>query len=263
MKPTSRDLIKAVMLVALASASVSAQADGLSSTARIPAGQLETVLPPAPGLKTAKVASFQLDRMPVTNAQFAKFVRSNPEWQRDRVAAVFADGRYLRHWAAATAPASDIAHQPVTHVSWFAASAHCESQGKRLPTWYEWEYVAAASERARDARNDPQWRQQILSWYSKSARHGLPDVGKTTPNIYGVYDMHGVVWEWVSDLSAMLVSSDNRQQSDPDVVKFCGSGALSMEEKENYSTLMRIAMLSSMKASYTSQTMGFRCASGG
>jgi formylglycine-generating enzyme required for sulfatase activity len=67
------------------------------------------------------------------------------------------------------------------------------------------------------------------------------------------------VWEWVDDLSAMLVSGDNRQQSDPDALKYCGPGALTMEQKENYATLMRIAMLSSMQASYTSATMGFRC----
>jgi formylglycine-generating enzyme required for sulfatase activity len=36
-----------------------------------------------------------------------------------------------------------------------------------------------------------------------------------------------------------------------------------MEQKENYATLMRIAMLSSMQAKYTSATMGFRCAADG
>jgi formylglycine-generating enzyme required for sulfatase activity len=86
-------------------------------------------------------------------------------------------------------------------------------------------------------------------------------VGQTPANLYGVQDIHGVVWEWVEDLSSMLVSSDNREQSDPDLMRFCGEGALTMEQKENYATLMRIAMLSSMKASYTSATMGFRCAS--
>jgi hypothetical protein len=46
-------------------------------------------------------------------------------------------------------------------------------------------------------------------------------------------------------------------------MRFCGEGALTMEQKENYATLMRIAMLSSMKARYTGAAMGFRCASGG
>jgi formylglycine-generating enzyme len=46
-------------------------------------------------------------------------------------------------------------------------------------------------------------------------------------------------------------------------MKFCGAGAMTMEQKENYAVMMRIAMLSSMKASYTTANMGFRCAKSG
>ncbi|HEY8538955.1 MAG TPA: formylglycine-generating enzyme family protein [Steroidobacteraceae bacterium] len=227
----------------------------------IPAGEFASVLPPAPGVKTVRVAAFRLDHTPVTNEQFARFVARHPEWRRDRVPRVFADDGYLSHWKSATEIEPGQRNQPVVHVSWFAASAYCEARGARLPTWHEWEYVAAASATEPDGRKDEQWRQNILAWYSKSARQPLPVVGKTPVNYYGVHDLHGVVWEWVDDLSAMLVSNDNRQQSEPDTLRYCGPGALSMEEKENYATLMRIAMLSSMQANYTSKTMGFRCAS--
>jgi formylglycine-generating enzyme required for sulfatase activity len=226
----------------------------------VPSGAFESVLPPAPGIKSVTVKAFRLDQTPVTNEEFARFVSKSPQWRRDRVARVFADPEYLSHWQSATAIDPQVRRQPVIRVSWFAANAYCESRGARLPTWYEWEYVSAASATARDARNDDVWRQSILSWYSKSGRGALPNVGQTPANYYGIRDLHGVVWEWVDDLSAMLVSGDNRQQSDPDVLNYCGPGALTMEQKENYATLMRIAMLSSMQASYTSATMGFRCA---
>jgi formylglycine-generating enzyme len=240
-------------------------ADGPASPplASIPAGVFESVLPPAEGVKQVAVAAFRLDRMPVTNAQFARFVQHQPQWQRDRVARIFADTGYLHHWVSATGPGQAIDQQPVVHVSWFAASAYCEARGARLPRWHEWEFVAAASETQVDARADPAWRQRILDWYSKSARSGLPEVGRTRANVYGVRDLHGVVWEWVEDVGGMLVAADNRQQGDPELTRFCGTGALTMEQKENYSTLMRIAMLSSMQASYTSTTMGFRCAEDG
>lgn len=228
--------------------------------AAIPGGSFESVLPPAAGVKQVHVEGFRLDRMPVTNAQFAAFLRSHPQWRRDKVARVFADEQYLSHWQSASQPGSDDLPRPVVHVSWFAATAYCESKGARLPTWYEWEYVAAASDTQRDARNDPQWRRQILGWYSRSGRGALPNVGTTPANIYGIRDLHGVIWEWVDDAGGMLVSSDNREQSSPDLMRFCGEGALTMEQKENYATLMRIAMLSSMKARYTGSTMGFRCA---
>jgi sulfatase modifying factor 1 len=232
-----------------------------SERVAIRGGTFASVLPPAPGVKQVRVADFQLDRTPITNRQFARFIASSPQWRRVRVARIFADNGYLAHWQTASAPSAAIQDQPVVHVSWFAASAYCEARGARLPRWHEWEYVAAASATLADARQDDAWRQQILSWYSHSASDGLPNVGRTRRNFHGIQDLHGVIWEWVEDVGAMLVSGDNRQQSEPDALRFCGPGALTMEQKDNYAILMRIAMLSSMRASYTSSTMGFRCAS--
>lgn len=226
----------------------------------VPGGQFRSVLPPGPGVRKVTIAPFGLERTPVTNGDYARFVRERPEWRRDRVPRLFADEGYLQHWSSATEAGAALGRQPVVHVSWFAASAYCESKGGRLPTWHEWEYVAAAGETQRDARDDPAWKQRILAWYSRPATQALPDVGRTAPNAYGIQDLHGLVWEWVEDLASLMISGDNREQGDPDIMKFCGSGALTMEEKENYATLMRIAMLSSMKAHYTSATMGFRCA---
>lgn len=246
-----------IMLVWLSA--VSAHAAG-APRQLIPGGRFESVLPPAPDVKSVQVAPFLLDTALVSNAEFADFVRRQPQWGRARVARLFADQGYLRHWDSDTAPGAAIARQPVTQVSWFAASAYCEARGARLPRWHEWEFAAAASETRPDARGDPHWRQRILDWYSTSARGVLPDAGASVPNFHGVRDLHGVAWEWVEDTGGMLVSNDSREQGDPSRDRFCGSGALSFEQKENYAMMMRIAMLSSMRASYTSNSMGFRCA---
>jgi formylglycine-generating enzyme required for sulfatase activity len=251
--------MRAPALIALLLACGAVQAGPAGTPrAKIPGATFETILPPAAGVKSATVRAFDMDRTPVTNAQFAAFVAANPRWRRDRVPRVFADAAYLEHWSGAVTPAAGTGKQPVTHVSWFAAKAYCESRGARLPGWYEWELVAAAGPTTKDARGDPAWRQAILDWYARPAG-SLPDVGASAPNIYGVRDVHGLVWEWVLDLGSMMVSSDNREQGDPDIAKFCGSGALTMEQKDNYAMLMRIATLSSMQAGYTSKTMGFRC----
>jgi formylglycine-generating enzyme required for sulfatase activity len=259
MKPT----IQCALLLLCSALSFSAVSAPRDTTAivLVKGGSFETVLPPGPSTKSVAVASFRIDVTPVSNAQFAAFINRHPEWRRDKVARLFADEQYLAHWPSATAPGEKIARQPAVKVSWFAAEAYCEERGMRLPRWHEWEFAAAASEHSADARSDEAWRQKILDWYSKSARGTLPDVASTPANFYGIRDLHGVVWEWVDDLSALLVSGDNRQQSDPGQLEFCGPGALTMEQKENYATLMRIAMLSSMQASYTSGSMGFRCAS--
>ena len=88
----------------------------------------------------------------------------------------------------------------------------------------------------------------------------LADVGQGPADVNGVQDLHGLVWEWVEDYSAMLVSADNRDQGDPDNLKFCGAGALSMDDRENYAVLMRVAMLSALQAEDTTANLGFRCA---
>lgn len=227
----------------------------------LPGGELRSVLRYEDTDGLVKVAAFELLRSPVTNGQFLDFVQSNPAWQRGRAPALFAEERYLQHWASPTAlgPAAE-ARQPVVNVSWFAAQAYCESLGGRLPTWAEWEFASAADETRRDARRDPAWRERILAWYSRPSNQPLPRVGEAPGNAYGLQDLHGLVWEWVDDYAAMLVSADNREQGDPDRLRFCGAGALSMDDRENYAVLMRVAMLSALEAHDTTANLGFRCA---
>ena len=212
--------------------------------------------------RSAKIAPFALQKRPVTNSEFLAFVQSHPQWRRDRVPTVFADARYLTQWPTATTleRATTQAAQPVVNISWFAADAYCKAQGARLPTWREWEYVAAADETHRDARADPAFRQRILDWYSQTSTHALPRAGLQAANAYGVQDMHGVVWEWTDDFSSLLVSGDARNQGDGNTMKFCGAGSLAMADREDYAVLMRISMLSSLEARDTTSRLGFRCA---
>lgn len=223
----------------------------------------ESVLPNGPRDKGVTVADFRLARTPVTNADFLAFVRAHPQWQRGQAPRLFVDEGYLRHWDGAASLGAADPRQPVVHVSWFAADAYCAAQDARLPTWHEWEWAAAADDKVADARGDPAWRQRILAWYSQTGSVPRARVGAGKANVHGVHDLHGLVWEWVGDFGGMMVSGDNREQGDPDLMKFCGSGAMTLEQKENYAVLMRIAMLSSMKASYTTANMGFRCARDG
>lgn len=251
--------ILAALLIALPVAGLAGAAAG--RYAGLPGGTFQSALRYEDQSGGARIAPFALMRRPVNNAQFLAFVKAHPQWRRDRVPEVLAEPRYLSHWRSATelGPRA-LPEQPVTSVSWFAADAYCESVGARLPTWSEWEYAAAADETRRDARKDPAWRERILAWYSTSSRLALPRAGLQAPNVYGVQDLHGLVWEWTEDFSSLLVSADNRNQGDADRMKFCGAGALSMDDRENYAVLMRVAMLSSLEARDTTLNLGFRCA---
>ncbi len=244
------------LLCAVASATVARTAEYVA----LPGGTFESVLPADGKSADAKVAPFRLRVTPVTNGEFLAFVAAHPEWRRDRVARIFAEARYLQSWAAPdTLGAAVLPEQPVTNVSWFAAEAFCESESARLPTWYEWELAAASDATRVDARADPAWRERILAWYARPSTEALAPVGGEA-NLYGVRDLHGLVWEWVDDFNALLVSADNREQGDPDLLRFCGAGAITLQQRENYAVLMRIAMLSSLKAVDTTANLGFRCA---
>jgi len=227
----------------------------------LPGGPFQSALRFEDAREGVRVAPFLLMRTPVTNAQFLKFVRANPAWRRDRVPPVFAESRYLSHWQESAALGPQVEpQQPVTWVSWFAAAAYCESRGARLPDWSEWEYAAAADATRADARGDPAWRERILAWYSRPSTTALSRVGLQAPDVHGVQDLHGLVWEWTGDFSSLLVSGDNRNQGDADDTRFCGAGAISMEDSNDYAVMMRVAMLSSLEGANVTGNLGFRCA---
>jgi len=219
------------------------------------------VYPPSPEETEIAVQPFLLDRTPVTNAQYLAFVRKHPRWQQGQVPRLFVDENYLKLWAgpARLGPQAR-PDAPVVHVSWFAAKAYCEAQGARLPTESEWELAASASETEPDARKDAAFRARILSWYARPTPAQLPAVAQGKANYWGVHDLHGLVWEWVLDFGNALVSGDSRESGDPDVLRFCGAGALTAGDRDDYASFMRIAFRSSLQPAYTTANLGFRCA---
>jgi formylglycine-generating enzyme required for sulfatase activity len=233
----------------------------------IRAGTFTSVLPNDTSIvsKNAQVTvpAFSMRVKPVTNGEYLAFVMRNRKWQRGTAPRAFVDGGYLARWQTAITLGNDAgSDQPVTNVSWFAAQAFCEAENARLPTWLEWETAAAADAQVKDARADPAWRAGILKWYSQSSAGALPSVGGPA-NAYGVRDIHGLIWEWVDDFNALLVAADSRNQGDPDKLQFCGAGAISLADRDNYAVLMRIALLSSLSAVDSTRNLGFRCVRSG
>ncbi len=224
-------------------------------------GTVRPIYQPSPEEKEVRVEAFELDRLPVTNAQFLAFVQQHPKWRRGVVKPLYADHAYLSHWASPTRLGPRVpGDSPVTRVSWFAARAYCKAQGARLPTEMEWELAAAASETKKDASNDPEFKARILQWYSRPSPQVPPAVGQQRPNAWGVEDLHGLIWEWVDDFGNTLVTGDSRDAGDPDKVQFCGTGALGAGDTSDYAAFMRIAFRSSLKGHYAIGNLGFRCA---
>ena len=123
-----------------------------------------------------------------------------------------AESNYLKQWDKNGPKAAD-ANKPVTNVSWFAAHAYCAAQGKRLPTNDEWEFVGLASELQANGSNEPSYNRTILSWYENGSK-GLKNIRQNKPNFYGVYDMHGLIWEWTSDFNSSQITSGTLKAAD-------------------------------------------------
>ena len=217
-----------------------------------------------PNAPVTRVPPFRIDRHAVTNADYARFTVAHPEWAHGAPPEIFADIRYLQHWgtrsAQAVIDAPTLANQPVTFVSWFAATAYCESQGGRLPSEAEWELVGQASEDKLDASGDAEHAREILSWYERARQGELSAVAQRRPNAWGVYDMHGLVWEWISDFNASMTAGGRRGITDQAIGLFCGSAAANARTPTDYAAFMRYAFRSSLRGSYVMHSLGFRCA---
>jgi formylglycine-generating enzyme required for sulfatase activity len=154
---------------------------------------------------------YYIDRYEATNALYQKFVNDggyeNPKYWSQEGWDWKENGRisYPGFWLGKEYSKSQFGweyhkpDQPVAGVSWYEADAFCRWAGKRLPTEAEWEKAA----RGEDGRTYP-WGEDppdcsyanYAGCLQNPAPVGSSEKGKSP---YGLYDMAGNVWEWVSD----------------------------------------------------------------
>ncbi len=212
------------------------------------------------GSQQVRVEPFLLEAYPVTNAQFLRFVLRNPKWRRSQVQRVFAEKNYLAHWTGDLSFPPELADRPVVNISWFAARAFGQSIDRRLPTQDEWELAAQASETSPQGSDDPDFRQRILTWYSRPTANVPIPVGSVFQNVYGVHDLHGLIWEWVEDYNTVLVTGDSRGDGELNRQMYCAAGVSGTLDPGDYAAYMRYGFRSSLGPNYTVKNLGFRCA---
>jgi formylglycine-generating enzyme required for sulfatase activity len=155
-----------------------------------PSGEQDRDSGEGPETVVTLTRGFWLGRYEVTQAEYESVMGSNPSY-----------------WKEAT--------RPVEQMSWYDATNYCgklterEWQAGRLPTGYvyrlpteaEWEYACRAGTTTRFSYGDDLTYANLTNyaWYTVNSGNQTHPVGQKTPNPWGIYDMHGNVWEWCQD----------------------------------------------------------------
>ncbi len=209
--------------------------------------------------KERNVAAFSIEETAVTNSEYLAFIKENKKWLKNKVPKIFADSNYLKHWKSPLDIGNKkLLNSPVVNVSWFAAEAYCEEKGLRLPSVDEWEYLAQFG----PWDNSKEVKAVILEWYSKVSPPEMSAVKSAFKNKFGIWDMHGLIWEWTYDFNTSFVTGESRGDSSLEKSMFCGGGVQGAADPSDYAAFMRFGFRSSLQGNYTVSNLGFRCVKG-
>jgi formylglycine-generating enzyme required for sulfatase activity len=165
------------------------------------------------------LSAFRMSKYETSNAQFAAFLNANNIGANG----IYAAGAYptepleydcgiyngLTYTGTQWQPAAGFENYPVVCVTWYGAQEFATYAGGRLPTEAEWEYACRGGTTTPfNTGNCLDYTQANYYWplpYSgcSNANTNYPNqtqaVNSYSPNAYGLYNMHGNVWEWCAD----------------------------------------------------------------
>lgn len=198
------------------------------------------------------VAAYWIDRTPVTNADYARFLQAHPGYPPPfNRSTKELNWRKTSIWSKEYTYPSGQGEHPVVLVSWYDAVEYAKWAGKRLPTWQEWMKAAMGV----------QGRVFPWGWFFPTPqvcnmlRKGTTPVGLFSPqgdSPYGCVDMAGNVEEWIGDDHGIVLG---RMQK-----SLLGGYTSAAEWEDEYGPRMSNT-ISGTTADRKWKSIGFRCAS--
>jgi formylglycine-generating enzyme required for sulfatase activity len=158
---------------------------------------------------------------------------------------------------------------PVENVLWSDAVEFCKRLSElpeekkagrvyRLPSEAEWEYSCRAGSKTTFSFGESSESLGDYAWYKKNSKSETHPVGEKNPNAWGLYDMHGNVWEWCSDWYASYYTKD--AVTDPvgpgESLGHVIRGGCWINKPEHCRSAVRLPVV----PSYSSGSYGFRVA---
>jgi uncharacterized repeat protein (TIGR02543 family) len=206
---------------------------------------------------------FYMGKYEVTQAQYEAVTGSKPS-----------------SYTTAVPPETSTANRPVENVSWYDAVEFCNklsekegltpvytitdamvipnwgANGYRLPTEAQWEYACRAG--TATAYNTGDTISDDTGWYTSNSEGRTHSVGEKPANAYGLYDMHGNVWEWCWDWYGTYESG---AQTDPTGPNNSNAGYYRVQRGGSCSSSgqsLRSASRDYNSPDYRTYTLGFR-----
>jgi len=153
---------------------------------------------------------FEIAQYPVTVGEFKTFIKdTNYKTEAEK-----GDGAYVwdgKNWNKKKDAYWDNPYfeqtneHPVVCISWNDAKEYIEWLNKktkeeyRLPTEAEWEYIVRAGTTTKWSFGDDEKELEKYAWYDEKGAKRTKPVGEKLQNSWGLYDIHGNVWEWCED----------------------------------------------------------------
>ena len=222
------------------------------------------------------LSAFRMSKYEITNTQYAAFLNAkgigsnglDPTGAYPTDTLIYAEKNWGVYYGRnGWIPAAEFENAPVVNVTWYGATEYAKYVGGTLPTEAQWEYACRAGTTTTFNTGDCLSMPKLLASYKWSVPYSTCNIsnlpipvkpqpgGNYPPNSFGLYDMHGNVWEWCSDWYEDFTATPQTNPTGPTIGKYrIGRGGSFNDE----ATWCRSALRSYWEPNTKGNLLGFR-----